>query len=79
MSTNCDIDDPREHVDIRLNVKLSCVITLGVYSGPITKEIVAENIHNFIRSRASVDDTRELIDGYTVVGVLIDDEDQVVF
>ena len=67
-----DIDD----IDVRLSIKASFVITLGLYSGPITKKIVADNLRNYISAMG--DFLEDAIDSYTVDGVLIDDEEQII-
>ena len=37
-----------EDVNIRLSVKASWSLTLGLYGGPITREVIAENLMRLI-------------------------------
>ena len=59
-----------DEVNVTIAVKFSVVITLGLYGGPITKALIAENASNFIGSCGGLED---FIDKVEVID-LRDDE-----
>ena len=63
--------DPKEAVEIRFKIDLSLYLTLGAYSGPITKEIIAENVYHMFVNDYRQCDIAELIDKYEIDGVYI--------
>jgi hypothetical protein len=62
----------QEDVNVRLHVQLGFAITLGLYDGPITREIVAENVRSLI---ANVGDKAfaEFIEKIVIHDVHLDD------
>ncbi|TPL42569.1 MULTISPECIES: hypothetical protein [unclassified Mesorhizobium] len=64
------IDD----VNVRLKVDMSCFITVGIYAGPITPEVIAEHVYELI-THAKVAD---LIDKVTIDAVTLDDNTTII-
>lgn len=51
-----------EDVEVGLAVKLSCIVTAGLYSGPITKRSVAELVNDFIAVTGDVEDMIDTVE-----------------
>ncbi|RUU76129.1 hypothetical protein [Mesorhizobium sp. M7A.F.Ca.MR.362.00.0.0] len=64
------IDD----VNVRLKVDLSCFITVGIYAGPITPEVIAEHVYDLVVRSKMVD----LIDAVTIDAITLDDNTTII-
>jgi len=67
-----------ENVTVQLKVNLSLIMTLGLYNGPITKKIIAENVKDTIDVYVSDgDDFEGLIDSVEILEILHDEEEMI--
>ena len=67
-----------ENVTVQLKVNLSLIMTLGLYNGPITKKIIAENVKDTIDAYVSDgDDFEGLIDSVEILEILHDEEEMI--
>ena len=56
-----------ENIQVRLNVKASFSLTLGLYSGPLTKKIIAENLNDLLSVAGGIESS---LDSWTIEEVI---------
>lgn len=63
----------KDRITVRLSVQAGFSITLGVYDGPITREMVAGHVARMIADNGA----HEFIETIAIDGVALDEEEQV--
>ncbi|MER8983914.1 hypothetical protein [Mesorhizobium sp. M0843] len=63
-----------DDINVRLKVDMSCIITLGIYAGPITPEVIAEHVYELVVQSKMVD----LIDKVTIDAITLDDNTNII-
>lgn len=58
----------QEDLSVTLRVDMSAILTMGLYAGPVTRPLVAENLHALLQS-LTTEDVEALIDEVTLLSL----------
>lgn len=61
----------QEDVNVQVSVQLGVVVTLGLYQGPITRKVIAENVAAMFATQDTV--IEDSITKVEILGVSLDD------